>query len=189
MQDKQYLTDCHIEITVWRSKRLNQLNDELVVARGTDKGISGHFMAWEIKENRPGESISWNGTVSWYPRMFWAEQDIKNSIQIIGHHEFLTERVPAQKTHNHIIGKTVIEHNGDYYVKLRPFTEQQDKITYIPILETDMPNSYSAAVKYVQWFNENNRQIVKYGKLCSQSKKAKKRRSRRLIQRNLQKFS
>jgi len=97
MQDKQYLTDCHIETTVWRSKRLNQLNDELVVARGTDKGISGHFMAWEIKENRPGESISWNGTVSWYPRMFWAEQDIKDSIQVIGQHEFLTHRVPAQK--------------------------------------------------------------------------------------------
>lgn len=188
MQDKEYLTDCHIETTVWRSKRLNQLNDELVVARGTDKGISGHFMAWEIKEKR-SESISWNGTVSWYPRMFWADQHIKKSIQILGQHEFLTQRVPAQKTHNHIIGKTVIEHNGEYYVKLRPYSENNDNVVYVPILETDQPDSYSAAVNYVQWFNENHRQIVKYGKLCSQSKKAKKRRAQRLLQRNLQKFS
>ena len=53
MQDNnKYLETCQIKETVWRSKRTNIDNDELVVAKGTDNGIEGHFMAWEVKQDR-----------------------------------------------------------------------------------------------------------------------------------------
>jgi len=182
MQDnKEYLETCQIESTVWRSKRTNFTNDELVVAKGTENGIKGHFMAWECKENRP-ECISWNGTVSWYPRMFWAEVNHKNSIVIMDFPDFLTERVPSQKSYYHNIGRTVIEHEGNYYLKLKPFAEENENRVFVPAVATDKPDSKSAAISYVQWFNENHRQITKYGHLLSQTKKAKKRRRERLQQ-------
>ena len=182
MQDsKEYLETCQIEETVWRSKRSNFTKDELVVARGTENGIRGHFMAWECKEDRP-ECISWNGTVSWYPRMFWAEVEHRNTVTVMDFPEFLTEREPGQKSYNHDIGRSVIEHQGNYYLKLKPFLQEGKKIIYVPAVVTEKPDSFSAAVSYVQWFNENHRQIQKYGQLLSQSKKAKKRRRERLSQ-------
>ena len=182
MQDSnKYLETCQIKETVWRSKRTNIDNDELVVAKGTENGIKGHFMAWEVKQDRT-ECISWNGTVSWYPRMFWAEVEHKNTIAIMDFPEFLTEREPGQKFYNHDIGKTVIEDQGNYYLKLKPFLKEGKKTIYVPAVATQKPNSLSAAISYVQWFNENHRQITKYGSLLSQTKKAKKRRKERLAQ-------
>ena len=96
--------------------------------------------------------------------------------------EFLTEREPGQKSYNHDIGRSVIEHQGNYYLKLKPFLQEGKKIIYVPAVVTEKPDSFSAAVSYVQWFNENHRQIQKYGQLLSQSKKAKKRRRERLSQ-------
>jgi hypothetical protein len=176
MQDNQeYLETCQIEQTVWRSKRINSNNDELVVARGTDSGKPGYFMAWEVKEERP-ECISWNGKCCWYPRMFWADIDYENSVVVMDFPEFLCEEEPSQKSYYHKIGSTVIFHNDNYYLKLKPF----DKDKFIPVVKTDRPDSFSAAVSYVQWFNENHKQISKHGKLLSQTKKAKKRRRNRL---------
>ena len=96
--------------------------------------------------------------------------------------EFLTEREPGQKFYNHDVGKTVIENQGNYYLKLKPFLKEGNKTVYVPAVATQKPNSLSAAISYVQWFNENHRQITKYGSLLSQTKKAKKRRRERLEQ-------
>ena len=44
-------------------------------------------------------------------------------------------------------------------------------------------DAMSRAIEYVQWFNENHRQLKNYDRLLSTSKKAKKRRKLRLRKR------
>tara|TARA_B100001094_G_scaffold48436_1_gene43814 strand:- start:2246 stop:2827 length:582 start_codon:yes stop_codon:yes gene_type:complete len=185
MRLNNYKTACKIEATVWRSSRLNDTKDELVVARGTYSDKPGYFMAWESKEER-AETISWNGTVSWYPRMFWENIDGKNNILILDDPEFLEQRTPGQKSYWHNVNKSggnVIEQDGQLYVKLSPFTFNLDGVlTYKANVKSDSLDAFSRAVTYVQWFNENNRQLTKYGKLLNSNKKARQRRKKRLEQ-------
>ena len=183
MRLNNYKTACKIEETVWRSSRFNDTKDELVVARGTYSDKSGYFMAWESKEER-AETISWNGKNSWYPRMFWENINGHNNILILDDPEFLEQRSPGQKSYWHQINKSggnVIEQDGELYVRLAPFTENKDGIlTYKANVRSDSLDAFSRAVTYVQWFNENNRQLTKYGKLLNSNKKARQRRKKRL---------
>ena len=185
MRLNNYKTACKIQETVWRSSRFNDTKDELVVARGTYSDKPGYFMAWESKEER-AETICWNGKVSWYPRMFWENIDGKNNILILDDPEFLEQRTPGQKSYWHSINKTggnVIEQDGQLYVKLSPFTDNLDGVlTYKANIKSDNLDAFSRAVTYVQWFNENNRQLTKYGKLLNSNKKARQRRKKRLEQ-------
>ena len=50
-----YKKNCEVIETVWRSSRLNEGGDELVVAKGIQDGKTGYFMAWEVKENSSAE--------------------------------------------------------------------------------------------------------------------------------------
>ena len=59
MRLNNYKTACKIEVTVWRSSRFNDTNDELVVARGTYSHKPGYFMAWESKEERAVLDGAW----------------------------------------------------------------------------------------------------------------------------------
>jgi len=184
---ENYLETCAIEKTVWRSSRTNPKGDELVVASGKYKNRSGYFMAWETKENRR-ECISWNGKNSWYPRMFWLYVKPKNSILIQDELEVLNERVPGEKHHWHKT-KDLLEKNGEYYVKLRLYkVNEQDVEIYKPAITTDRPDALSQAINYVQWFNENHRQLSKHKRLLSQKKKAKSRRRKRLTKKLMAKM-
>ena len=183
MRLNNYKTACKIEETVWRSSRFNPQGDELVVARGTYSDKPGYFMAWEAKEERP-ETISWNETYSWFPRMFWEIIDYKNNVLVIDEPEFLEQRTPSQKSYWHQVGKSggnIIEKDGELYVRLAPFTTNKDnKLVYKANVRSDNSDAFSRAVTYVQWFNENHRQLTKYGKLLNTNKKARQRRKRRL---------
>jgi len=183
MRLNNYKTACKIEETVWRSSRFNDDKDELVVARGTYSDKPGYFMAWESSEER-AETISWNGKNSWYPRMFWENQESKNNILILDDPEFLEQRTPGQKSYWHQVNKSggnVIEKDGELYVRLAPFTENKDGVlTYRANVKSDNSDAFSRAVSYIQWFNENNRQLTKYGKLLNSNKKARQRRKKRL---------
>ncbi len=183
MRLNNYKTACKIEESVWRSSRLNTDGDELVVARGTYSDKPGYFMAWEVKEER-AETISWNGKNSWFPRMFWETLDHTNNVLIIDEPEYLEQRAPAQKSYWHKtnkVGGNVIEYEGELYVKLTPFTTNNDgKLLYKPNIRSDNLDAFSRAVTYVQWFNENHRQLTKFGKLLQGNKKARQRRRKRL---------
>ena len=177
-----YKKNCEIIETVWRSSRTNDGGDELVVAKGTQEGKAGYFMAWEVKENR-GECISWNGKVSWYPRMFWEHITPKNKILVEGELELLEQRVPAVKRYWHD-ADTLIEHEGQHYIRVIPFTtSKEDETVYKPQVGNEHLDAMSRAIEYVQWFNENHRQLKSYDKLLSKSKKARKRRKLRLRKR------
>jgi hypothetical protein len=66
-------------------------------------------------------------------------------------------------------------------VRLAPFTTNKDnKLVYKANVRSDNSDAFSRAVTYVQWFNENHRQLTKYGKLLNTNKKARQRRKRRL---------
>jgi hypothetical protein len=183
MRLNNYKTACNIEETVWRSSRFNTTGDELVVARGTYSDKSGYFMAWEATEDRP-ETICWNEKNSWFPRMFWENVTHQNSILVLNEPEFLEQRAPGQKSYWHRVNKdggVVIEHNGELYMKLTPFTTNKDNIQlYRPNIKSDNLDAFSRAVSYVQWFNENHRQLTKFGKLLNNNKKARQRRKKRL---------
>ena len=69
----RYKADCDISHTVWRSGRLNVHGDELVVARGTNRGTTGYFMALEVEADKT-ETISWDGYKSYFPRYFWPDE-------------------------------------------------------------------------------------------------------------------
>ena len=177
-----YKKNCEVTETVWRSSRINDDGDELVVAKGTQEGKTGYFMAWEVKENR-SECISWNGKVSWYPRMFWEYIRPKNKILVEGELELLEQRVPATKRSWHS-AETIIEHEGQFYLKLIPFSKNKEKeIVHKPQVDHKDLDAMSRAIEYVQWFNENHRQLKNYDKLLSTTKKARKRRKLRLRKR------
>ena len=177
-----YKKNCEVIETVWRSSRLNEGGDELVVAKGIQDGKTGYFMAWEVKENR-GECISWNGKVSWYPRMFWEYITPADKILVEGELELLEQRVPSVKRSWHG-SDTLIEHEGQYYIRLIPFTKnKENEIVHKPQVNHQQLDAMSSAIRYVQWFNENHRQLKNYDKLLSKSKKARKRRRLRLRKR------
>ena len=182
-----YKETCVIEKTVWRSTRTNPKGDELVVAAGKYKNRTGYFMAWETTENRP-ECISWNGKTSWYPRMFWLYVKPQKSLLVQTELEVLDERVPGEKSYWHKT-KDLIEKDGEYYVKLKLYKENEHGVPiYKPSTVTDRPDSLSQAISYVQWFNENHRQLSQHKRLLSQKKKAKSRRRKRLNKRLLSKI-
>ena len=185
-----HLEDCKIEKSLWRSGRFNDDGDELVVAFGTQLDKPGYFMAWEVKQKRP-ECVSWNGKVNWYPRMFW--EDLPNhtsKVMVLDFPEIFQEMSPAQKTYYHTLNDTVIEHDGEYYIKLEkhhvdPISE---KPIYVPALKTIDKDAYSLAVSYVQWFNENHRQLITHDRLLSSAKKARRRRKARMERKLHNKF-
>lgn len=183
MNQNNYKTECSIIETVWRSSRLNDGGDELVVASGVQSGKKGYFMAWEVAEDR-AECISWNGKVSWYPRMFWEYVEPNNSLLVEAENEILKQLVPGTK--RFWINKNDLLKESDevFYVKLVPSTTNENsKIIYKPNVQEGSLDTLSKAIEYVQWFNENHRQLLKYDKLLSKSKKARKRRAKRLNKR------
>lgn len=183
MNQNNYKTECSIIETVWRSSRLNDGGDELVVASGVQSGKKGYFMAWEVAEDR-GECISWNGKVSWYPRMFWEYVEPDNSLLIEAENEILTQLVPGTKRFWINKNNLLKESDEVFYVKLVPSTTNENgQIIYKPNVQEGSLDTLSKAIEYVQWFNENHRQLLKYDKLLSKSKKARKRRAKRLNKR------
>ena len=73
-----------------------------------------------------------------------------------------------------------------FYIRVVPSsTNEEGKIVYRPNIKNDNLDALGRAIQYVQWFNENHRQLLKYDKLLSKSKKARKRRSKRLEKRLL----
>jgi hypothetical protein len=180
-KDDAYKQLAKISETVWRSARLNDSRDELVVASGSWDNKQGYFMAWEVIGKRP-ECISYNNKLSWYPRMFWEQKDINNSILVEHENEIVKELIPGtkyywQKKSNILFNKK----DGQYYIPLVQYKPTDDGlIVHKPYLQTDVPDALTSAINYVQWFNENHRQMTKYGKLLSTAKKAKKRRKKRL---------
>tara|TARA_B100001057_G_scaffold499884_1_gene612320 strand:+ start:306 stop:917 length:612 start_codon:yes stop_codon:yes gene_type:complete len=180
-KDDAYKKLAKIEETVWRSARLNDSRDELVVASGSWDGVPGYFMAWEIVGKRP-ETVSFDGEISWYPRMFWEQKEYKNSILVQDENEIVKQLIPGtkyywQKKSNLLFN----EKDGQYYIPLVQYRPTDDGLTiHKPYLQTDIPDALTSAINYVQWFNENHRQMTKFGKLLSTSKKAKKRRKKRL---------
>ena len=183
MNQNNYKTECSIIETVWRSSRLNDDGDELVVASGVQSGKKGYFMAWEVAEDR-SECISWNGKVSWYPRMFWEYVELKNSLLVESENEILTQLVPGTKRF-WIDKKDLLKESEDvFYIKLVPSTTNENgQVIYKPNVQEGSLDTLSRAIEYVQWFNENHRQLLKYDKLLSKSKKARKRRAKRLNKR------
>lgn len=183
MNQNSYKTECSIIETVWRSSRLNEEGDELVVASGVQSGKKGYFMAWEVAEDR-AECISWNGKVSWYPRMFWEYVEPANSILVESENEILTQLVPGTKRF-WVNKKDLLKESDEVlYIKLIPSTKNENgKTVYKPNVQEGSLDTLSKAIEYVQWFNENHRQLLKYDKLLSKSKKARKRRAKRLNKR------
>ena len=175
--NKDYKTLSQIEETVWRSTRRNNGGDELVVAYGLWNKKPGYFMAWEVESDRP-ETVCWNGKVSWYPRMFWEDKDKKDSILVQDENELLKQPVPGQKYYWHK-KSDLLEKDGILYVPLVQFTKsKKDTQIYKPQVQNDTPDALSSAINYVQWFNENHRQLTKFGKLLSKKKKARTRRKK-----------
>ena len=73
-----------------------------------------------------------------------------------------------------------------FYIRVVPSsTNEEGKTVYRPNIKNDNLDALGRAIEYVQWFNENHRQLLKYDKLLSKSKKARKRRSKRLEKRLL----
>ena len=100
-----HLEDCKVKKTLWKSGRLNEAGDELVVAFGTQLNKPGYFMAWEVKKERP-ECVSWNGKVNWYPRMFWEDlPNHKAKVMVLDFPEIFQETSPAQKTYYHALNE------------------------------------------------------------------------------------
>ena len=95
-----------IEKTVWRPVKNH--GDELVVAEGTVNTERAFIMAWEVKADRP-ETVSWNGKVSYFPRMHWLDQIPADHIKIYNYQENKEYHVKNDK-HYKII-------DGDVYVK------------------------------------------------------------------------
>ena len=164
--------DYDIEKTVWRSGRKNAYGDELVVAKATVNDKPCYLMAWEIPEDRT-ETICWNGSVSWFPRMHWEDVVPRNCIKILNTddgHEYIIKK----DKHYQVIDNQI-------YIRL---DKENDTLRYYPSYLNIIynPSAKTKAIKYVQWFNENQRQLDTHGKLLSTSKQARKRRRRRAKQ-------
>ena len=63
--------------------------------------------------------------------------------------------------------------------KFQPMVAGQDQAT---------KDAYSLAVSYVQWFNENHRQLITHDRLLSSAKKARRRRRARMERKLHNKF-
>lgn len=158
-----------IEKTVWRSGRKNDFGDELVVTQGYVNNQFSYIMAWEVTAERP-ETVSWNGEVSWFPRMYWVDRIPPNHIKVRNHPSGLDYYI---KKHKHF---KVID--DEVYIK---YTQDEDDNLYHPTYTNIIYNASAKtrAIKYVLWFNENQRQLDTYNRLLSTSKQAKKRRRKR----------
>ena len=158
-----------IQKTVWRSGRKNPYGDELVVAEGTVNTERAFIMAWEVKADRP-ETVSWNGKVSYFPRMHWLDQIPVDHIKIYNYLDNNEYHIKKDK-HYKVI-------DGDVYVK---FTVDENNNLHHPTFTnvTYNPSAKTKAINYVLWFNENARQLDTYNRLLSTSKQARKRRRRR----------
>lgn len=155
--------------TVWRSGRKNNFGDELVVAEGTIDDAPCYIMAWEVPQDRP-ECISWNGKVSWFPRMHWIDRLPPNHIKIYNKSNGNEYYIKKDK---HFI---VID--GETYIK---YMQDENNGIYNPSYESVIynPSAKTRAIEYVLWFNENQRQLDTHGRLLSTTKQAKKRRRKR----------
>lgn len=158
-----------IEKTVWRSGRKNDFGDELVVTEGYVNNQFAYIMAWEVKTERP-ETVSWNGEVSWFPRMYWVDNIPPGHI----------------KVHNYSMGKDYLIKEDRHYKVIDgrvyiEFVRDTDNNLYHPTYTNVTYNSSAKtrAIEYVLWFNENQRQLDTYNRLLSTSKQAKKRRRKR----------
>jgi len=158
-----------IEKTVWRSGRTNSFGDELVVAKGTTHDKPCYIMAWEVKSDRP-ETISWNGSVSYFPRMHWIDEIPANHVKVYNYAEDKEYHIKKDKHYMIQDGEVYIKYNKD----------QQDNLHH-PIFTnvTYNPAAKTKAINYVQWFNENQRQLDTYDRLLSTTKQARKRRRKR----------
>lgn len=158
-----------IEKTVWRSGRKNPYGDELVVAEGTVDNQPCYVMAWEVRVDRP-ETVSWNGTVSYFPRMHWLDEIPAGHIKIYNYTEDKEYFIKKDKHYQVIDGEVFIKYNKDQQNNL--YHPAFANITYNPSAKTK-------AINYVLWFNENAKQLDMYNRLLSTSKQARKRRRRR----------
>tara|TARA_B100000941_G_C28347162_1_gene469887 strand:+ start:33 stop:563 length:531 start_codon:yes stop_codon:yes gene_type:complete len=158
-----------IKKTVWRSGRKNNFGDELVVAEGEVNDQYAFIMAWEVTQDRP-ECVSWNGKVSWFPRMYWADVIPPNHIKVTNW--------PSGKEYYIKKEKHFTEIDGEVYIK---FNEDENNKLYHPSFAdiTYNPSAKTKAINYVEWFNENQRQLDTYNRLLSTSKQARKRRRKR----------
>jgi hypothetical protein len=152
--------------TVWRSGRKNGFGDELVVAEGTVNDEPCYVMAWEVAQDRP-ECVSWNGKVSWFPRMYWLDIIPNNHIKVFNYLEGKEYLIKKDK-HFSVI-------DGEINVK---FKQDENSQIYHPSFSNVLYNSSAKtkAIEYVLWFNENQRQIDTHDRLLSTSKQARKRR-------------
>tara|TARA_B100000989_G_C19517564_1_gene462437 strand:- start:1798 stop:2337 length:540 start_codon:yes stop_codon:yes gene_type:complete len=161
-----------IEKTVWRSGRKNPYGDELVVAQGKVNNKKAFVMAWEVKANRP-ETVSWNGDVSYFPRMHWLDEIPADHIKIYNYQEDKEYHIKNDK-HYKVI-------DGDVYIKFNK--DENNNLQHPSFLSiTYNPSAKTKAINYVLWFNENQKQLDEYSRLLSTSKQARKRRRRRAYQ-------
>ena len=161
--------DYTIEKTVWRSGRTNPFGDELIVAKGNVNDKPCYIMAWEVTANRP-ETVSWNGKVSYFPRMFWEDVIPPNHIKIRNPSSGLEYFIKKDRHFTEIDGEVYIKYMEDEETHL-------NHPTYVNI--TYNPSAKTKAIQYVLWFNENQRQLDTYNRLLSTSKQARKRRRKR----------
>ena len=162
--------DYAVKKTVWRSGRKNPYGDELVVAEGTVNNKQAFIMAWEVKAERP-ETVSWNGKVSYFPRMHWIDEIPADHIKVYNYLDNDEYHIKNDK-HYKVI-------DGDVYIK---FTVDEDNQLHHPTFTNVKynPSAKTKAINYVKWFNENQKQLDEHGRLLSTSKQARKRRRRRL---------
>ena len=155
-----------IKRTVWRSGRKNNFGDELVVTEGNVNSKPSFIMAWEVGQNRP-ECVCWNGTVAYFPRMVWIDDIPPKHIKVYNHKED-KEYILEEEKHYKI-------YNGEVYIR---YNEEEDTRIHQPqfISVRESPSAKAKAISYVQWFNENQRQLDTYNRLLSTSKQARKRR-------------
>ncbi len=158
-----------IKETVWRSGRKNPYGDELVVAFGLVENKPAFIMAWEVKADRP-ETVSWNGKVSYFPRMHWIDEIPTDHIKVCNYANGKEYHLKKEKHFIEIDGSVYIKYNQDENNNLHH--PSYTNITY-------NPSSKTKAINYVEWFNENQRQLDTYNRLLSTSKQAKKRRRKR----------
>ena len=158
-----------IQKTVWRSGRKNPYGDELVVAEGTVNNERAFIMAWEVKADRH-ETVSWNGKVSYFPRMHWLDEIPADHIKIYNYQDNKEYHIKNDK-HYKVI-------DGDVYVK---FNKDENNNLHHPsfLSITYNTSAKTKAINYVLWFNENQKQLDTYNRLLSTSKQARKRRRER----------
>ena len=161
--------DYVITQTVWRSGRVNNYGDELVVAEGVVNSEPAFVMAWEVTQNR-SECVSWNGKLAYFPRMFWKDVIPKNYIKVYNYSEKKYYLI-KEGTNYQVI-------KGEVYIK---YNEEENTRVHQPqfISVTNTPSALTKAIKYVEWFNENQRQLDMHSRLLSESKQARKRRRKR----------